>query len=775
MMDSPDDALQNTNGTAFDPSTSFASEASEAAYHISRTTTRSSTEQPEVVVHDGGGHESAVNGHTANTSPTKPLPSIQKGLPEVPASNPPPEPPNPTNPTPPENPSTTQPSLTDSHALASADHSSKGAAQIHHFDDEAKDLGWGAPAEKIPSPLVGGLSNDELWTLVRRFNKQVYHVKVMPHPPPGNLDLNISEQEEFSPDKLRATFERLYMTIIIGLAGFAKHIARLSSWNEKRRTTIFCVIYFTSWLLNILLPTLLTFLLLLILSPKFRILAFPPLPLSLISSSSGELKKPPAGMLGSKGSLTGAPERHEGEAVEEEASNFVSGLTGIAVASAMGKQSDAPLNERGEPDEEMQGGGGGSGGMGVLGGGGVDPTNMVDHVQDARGSADGGKKVGRDDKTKVPMQEAMWVKARPVMRGLGDVIDTWERFGNALSPTPPFPAYIHRVRLAAIVVGALLASMVLSATIVVKTLELGIGFSVFGQPIVWRGVEWLESHIPNWRVYLDLRNTLLRGVPTNAQLTITLLRIGEVNRAPLPPPPRSDEATGVEGSVTPPTVEELPGEVTEEERDGVVSVDPDHPNFDDGMSVGDGDGEGNAHTSEMAPTKKKHTVGSKIVGFFKGTTKLGVETVRGGDRVRAVAGSEPAKNRLGIMQEPGSKKEMKPPNGPVVFGGRFKGKKGEVWLVESGVSPCVAFTYENKGEVKPVWSIAVNDVRELRKVGGLGWKGKLVVGWSTGRDVADGLEIVDGRGERLFVSALVMRDELFNRLVAIGGQMWESW
>jgi hypothetical protein len=30
---------------------------------------------------------------------------------------------------------------------------------------------------------------------------------------------------------------------------------------------------------------------------------------------------------------------------------------------------------------------------------------------------------------------------------------------------------------------------------------------------------------------------LLKGVPTNAQLTVTLLRIGEANKAPLPPPP----------------------------------------------------------------------------------------------------------------------------------------------------------------------------------------------------------------------------------------------
>ena len=41
----------------------------------------------------------------------------------------------------------------------------------------------------------------------------MYHVKEYPYPVPGNLDLNIADEDEFSPDKLRATIERLYMTV----------------------------------------------------------------------------------------------------------------------------------------------------------------------------------------------------------------------------------------------------------------------------------------------------------------------------------------------------------------------------------------------------------------------------------------------------------------------------------------------------------------------------------------------------------------------------------
>ena len=42
----------------------------------------------------------------------------------------------------------------------------------------------------------------------------MYHVKATPTAPPGGLDLNIAEDEEFSPDKLRSNIERLYMTVV---------------------------------------------------------------------------------------------------------------------------------------------------------------------------------------------------------------------------------------------------------------------------------------------------------------------------------------------------------------------------------------------------------------------------------------------------------------------------------------------------------------------------------------------------------------------------------
>lgn len=61
---------------------------------------------------------------------------------------------------------------TDSHALA-LEHEPeiKGAAEQRHFGTEVKDLGWNEHPENIPKKLISGLHNEDLWLLVRRFNR----------------------------------------------------------------------------------------------------------------------------------------------------------------------------------------------------------------------------------------------------------------------------------------------------------------------------------------------------------------------------------------------------------------------------------------------------------------------------------------------------------------------------------------------------------------------------------------------------------------------------
>lgn len=62
----------------------------------------------------------------------------------------------------------------ESHVLAQLDRedSEKGTAEQYHEDD-VLDLGWNAHSDKIPPHLVARLANDDLWALIRRFNKVI--------------------------------------------------------------------------------------------------------------------------------------------------------------------------------------------------------------------------------------------------------------------------------------------------------------------------------------------------------------------------------------------------------------------------------------------------------------------------------------------------------------------------------------------------------------------------------------------------------------------------
>lgn len=239
----------------------------------------------------------------------------------------------------------------------------------------------------------------------------MYHVKEFKGPLPGRLDLNIADEEEFSPDKLRATIERLYMTVIVGLMGFWKHIARLRSWRELRRTSAFCAAYSVAWAFDFLIPLLLSTLVALIVYPPSRDILFPPAPLALVSGSTGGVQKPKAGVLGSTDSATGAPENHKGEAVEAEASNFVNSIASVAISSASGKHppTDPPQGQEGTsaPDDSVP-----------------DPTSVAMSASTARKSVGGSELSVQNDKTKVPMENAMWSKMRPVMHGIADANDT---------------------------------------------------------------------------------------------------------------------------------------------------------------------------------------------------------------------------------------------------------------------------------------------------------------------------------------------------------------
>ncbi|KAL4796699.1 hypothetical protein BDV19DRAFT_360273 [Aspergillus venezuelensis] len=649
---------------------------------------------------------------------------------------------------------------TDSHVLSQVSPSAddelheRGLAHKAGETEEVSDLGWGQ-SDDIHERIVPGLSNEDLFLLIRRFDKQIYNVKAVQDSPPQNLDLNRAEDDHFSPDKLRATLERFYTTIIIGLTAFGKHIARLRSWKEPRRTSGFCAVYFIAWLLDAIVPTMIVTLIVLTIYPRSRTILFPPAPIALVDPSTGGVQKPKAGVLGSHDSVTGAPEKFKGEAAEQEASNLISSVATVAVGSAAGKH-DQGTPESAPMEDQVP-----------------DAMDIVGKTADAQAAAAGDVPADTHDKTREPMKQTVLNGADQAMRIMADIIDTWERFGNALSPTHPFSRKTP-LRLAGALTPALFVALLTSSYVFMKMTTLFIGLGFFSDPFIQQGIHWLNVNHPQWKQLSQLQNTLLKGVPTNAQLTLTLLRIGEENIAPLPPPPRGslDKAPSRAASLD---KEDLTLGATGQEINAAAAPDRKQQHQKADLE----------HEHDAEKAKQKKGFGAKLLSFFRGTTAAGIESKLAVSRVRAEVGSLHAKNHKGVLQRKGA---YVLPMGPVEFDARYKGHRGMAIIDSSQSPPRLYFTSDStaqlgdysiearkKGSVH--FDMPVTDIREMRKIGGMGWKGKLITGWAVGnKEVVDGI-VVTGVSEkqRYQLTAMSKRDELFNRLVAIDGQVWQSF
>lgn len=153
---------------------------------------------------------------------------------------------------------------------------------------------------------------------------------------------------------------------------------------------------------------------------------------------------PRAGTLASDDSLTGAPEAHAGEAVEQEAAHFVASVAAIGTGAVLG-QGGTPQRKKPEGDVprdadnagEMEVGEGEREGerrsedsfAGAL----PYPSDVAlkakyvkDNV-DANANALGGREDPAAKVTKRSVEGAVWERMRPVMRVLADVVDGWER------------------------------------------------------------------------------------------------------------------------------------------------------------------------------------------------------------------------------------------------------------------------------------------------------------------------------------------------------------
>ena len=258
----------------------------------------------------------------------------------------------------------------------------------------------------------------------------------------SGLDLNDAWSQDHGTDKLTLHLQRVYLAVVLGFASLGKQISRLRSWKETRRTSAFCVvcwpqfhrgimnrrqeaaltsnkIYFSAWLFDLLMPVVLGTLILVVSSVEARNALFPPTPRALVNIRTGGIQKPQAGQLGTNDTLTGAPEKQPGEAVEEEAANFIDNVR-HNIQRAVGMHNKA--QQDGDPLEGKV----------------PKPIRKAVKAVQAAGSAPG-HVTESTDQTQQPMEEMMWAKVNPegIAKALdlaphlvGEVADNWERFAK---------------------------------------------------------------------------------------------------------------------------------------------------------------------------------------------------------------------------------------------------------------------------------------------------------------------------------------------------------
>lgn len=609
---------------------------------------------------------------------------------------------------------------------------------------------------------------------------------------------------------------------------------------ERKRTTAFCVTYFACWAVGFAIPALLVFFCILVVSPESRWFFFPPVPPQpgMPPSATDPLnRKGDESLLG--GVDNPVQHRSRAEQIEEQSWEFrqlaQTFAVRLAVNNGKGKQQgNAALGEKDldagsdsssssssssddeEPfvEETFQDA---SGDLpyaegehpktvarqiaAVHGRGPPVKENgtvvVAPPTRKHRAPSSGATELIKTDSGKVvekPMSEKkrkhMEAKAAKAKRdqlvgkylkltqdGLGDFADIMECFANALLPPQPYPQTMARYKLAgAIGVPLIIVTAVVPAWIWHRLASFTLGFAFFGQPLINRGIAFINEKVPNLAELLDLRNSLLSGVPTNDQLVLHLLRVGERSHRPLPRPP-------------PPP---LAGTPKEQIKDTA-------PNPDDELV----DEAGNPIDPEDLHGKDKtmHRAKSKIAGGLKGLSKrmAAFHADVSVDGTKKAVGSTMDKMIWGSA--------LKDDDHPEIYPCRINGVKGRIVIDPTDVRDYAArirFEPAGVGKTEKAFDRIVSDIVELKK-SGISIP-RAALGWISGADIEsqtlwvrmktasqrkkDSLmrqqeREMNGSGKRGFkdlgvedgdvyqISELFRRDQLFDRLVSLGPQRWE--
>ncbi|WVQ99136.1 hypothetical protein IAU59_006268 [Kwoniella sp. CBS 9459] len=677
--------------------------------------------------------------------------------------------------------------------------------EVEKTKAEARELKGEAPKGTV----VHGLEDDRLWAMLRRFDVQITHVL---HPatnlPPKEPDLRPSTLPNLPShsDVLRSNLERVFAAVGPSSIRGAREMQRLMSWSpeERWRTGTYCAAYFTCWIFGYAVAGVCAFLIALICFPDCRRYLFPPVPPAPFtppSATDPTNQKGDESLLGNVESK--AVHRSKAEQAEEqafEATSILQAYTTRLLFDGRKKGKEAGNSEVGEKKAES------SSSSDVdddvpPGQPGVNRTAKQDQSQGLESGTVvvGGEKITPEkplndkEKKKLAQREAKRKRDEMVSKmtkateeGLGAFADTIERFTNALSPPAPYPDSYARFKMAgAFVVPIMFLLTFVPPWIFARSATFFFGVGMWGQPLLIQAGEKLIELVPNWQELLDMRNSILSGVPTDAQLTLHLLRVAEALNAPLPRPP-------------PPPLKGTPKEAIKDTTPATVTA-------EDDAEVLEAEQEGGI--TEVA-TKAKHKTKAHILGAFKAAGKkmagfhgdVAVDGTKKQARINETDSSQTSENEkdLTTKEKIGSKVDklffqghIKDSGGEESYPCKLDGTSGHLILENrSDIIKEPRITFVPVSGKSEHFVLPIDDIVEIKKSHVS--MPRMALGWASGaeveglgltvrfkpvaqqiKDAQGGKKSEKSEGKTLHFTRVGRREQLFVRLVSMGVQRWE--
>ncbi|EIW70937.1 hypothetical protein TREMEDRAFT_73606 [Tremella mesenterica DSM 1558] len=643
--------------------------------------------------------------------------------------------------------------------------------------------------ERPLGTMVRGLEDDRLWAMLRAFDRDITHVlHPATHLPPSEPDLRVSTLPNLPShsETIKRNAERVFAAIGPSSVRGAREVQRLMSWSpeERWRTGSYCAAYFTCWIFGYTMAGVLSFFVAIVCFPSCRRWFFPPVPpapFTPISATDPTNKKGDESLLGNVDKKT--VHRSKAEQAEEQAFEATSILQAYTTrlifdGSKKGKNAGnsnvgekvhhSDLESTSEEDDSVVVN---QGEVGQDKPQGEESADLVVAGQKIDiDSKAAGKNLSEKEKKKLAAKEAKKKRDELVGKmtkstevGLGALADYIERLTNALSPPAPYPDSYARFKIAgAFLVPPMFLLTYVPPWIFARSATFMFGVGMWGQPVlIWAAKKGMEL-IPDWDKFMemmDIRNSILSGVPTDAQLTLHLLRVGEALGTPLPRPP-------------PPPLKGSP-------KEAIKDTAPTDITADDEAEVEAAEEEGGAkEVAVKAKTKTKshflslfRGAGRKAAGF-RGDVAVNGKRKTIGSTIDKLFFSGFAKDNEHMHSFPA---KLDGTSGHIIIE-----NKNDILQV-----PQISFVPLSGKGPSFVWSI--DDIVEIKKAHVT--MSRMALGWASGAEVEGlgltirfksapdqlaehaGMDQVEG--ETKHFTRVGRREQLFVRLVSMGRQRWE--